>query len=59
MKRWEVLRQYQPKLKKLVSELAAELPAADMRRLRLGIAAFCSPENLDCPEILKVFGRPE
>jgi hypothetical protein len=59
VKRWEVLRQYQPRLKKIMADLAQELPAGDMNVLRLGIAGFCAKENLDCPEILKVFGRPE
>jgi hypothetical protein len=59
VKHWEVLRQYQPKVKKVLAELTAELPAADMKKLRQGIAAFCTRDNLDCPEILKVFGRPE
>jgi hypothetical protein len=59
VKQWEFLRQYQPKVKKLLAELAAELPAAEMKKLRQGIAGFCTKDNLDCPEILKVFGRPE
>ena len=59
VKHWEVVRQYQPRVKMLLAELAAELPAADMKKLRQGIAGFCKKDNLDCPEILKVFGRPE
>lgn len=59
VKHWEVVRQYQPKVKMLLAELAVELPAADMKKLRQGIAGFCKKDNLDCPEILKVFGRPE
>jgi hypothetical protein len=59
VKHWEVLRQYQPKVKKLLGELAAELPAAEMNKLRQGIDGFCSRDNLDCPEILKLFGRIE
>jgi hypothetical protein len=58
VKHWEVLRQHQPMLKKLLSQLSAELPGAEMTKLRQGIAGFCAPDNLDCPEILKVFGRP-
>ena len=59
VKHWQVLRQYQPKIKTVLAELAAELPAADMKKLRQGIAGFCTRDNLDCPEIRKVFGRPE
>jgi hypothetical protein len=58
VKQWVVLRQHQPRLKKLLSELSAELGPADMKTLRQGIANFCSTDNLDCPEILKTFGRP-
>lgn len=59
VKEWAVLRQHQARLKKVMSELTGELPAAEMKRLRRGIGGFCTPDNLDCPEILKVFGRPE
>ena len=59
VKQWAVLRQHQAKLKKLLSELASELPAAEMKKLRQGIVGFCSKDNLDCPEILKTFGRPD
>jgi hypothetical protein len=59
VKHWDVLRQYQPKVKKVLAELAAELSSADMKKLRQGVAGFCTKDNLDCPEILKVFGRPE
>jgi hypothetical protein len=58
VKQWSVLRQHQPKLKKLLSELSAELGPAEMKKLRQGIVGFCSNDNLDCPEILKTFGRP-
>jgi len=54
---WPILRQYQPRLKKLVSELAASLSAAELTQMRRGLAGFCSKDNLDCPEILKVLGR--
>jgi hypothetical protein len=54
VKQWAVLRQHQPRLKKLLSELGP----AEMKTLRHGIANFCSVDNLDCPEIFKTFGRP-
>jgi hypothetical protein len=50
---WPVLRQYQPRLRKLMSELAP----ADLLQMRKSLAAFCSKDNLDCPEILRVLGR--
>jgi hypothetical protein len=59
VKHWEILRQYQPKLRKLLVELTAELGAADMNKLRHGIASSCTKDNLDCPEIQKFFGRPQ
>lgn len=54
---WPVLRQYQARLKKLMAELASSLTAAEMQQMRRGLAGFCSKDNLDCPEILKVLGR--
>lgn len=59
VKHWEVMRQYQPKLKKLLADLSAELGAAEMNKIRQGVAGFCTKGNLDCPEILKFFGRPQ
>uniref|UniRef100_Q022L2 Secreted protein n=1 Tax=Solibacter usitatus (strain Ellin6076) TaxID=234267 RepID=Q022L2_SOLUE len=59
VKHWDILRQYQPKLKKLLAELAAELSAPDMNKVRQGIAGSCTRDNLDCPEIQKFFGRPQ
>jgi hypothetical protein len=59
VRRWPVLRQYQPKLKKLLNEMSASLPPADMQKMRLGLASFCSKDNPDCPEITKLFGRLE
>jgi hypothetical protein len=56
---WEVLRQYQPKLKKLFAELSTELSALELNKVRQGIAGACTKDNLDCPEILKFFGRPQ
>ena len=56
---WAVIRQYQPVLKKLMAELSKELSAAEMKKIRQGIAGFCNKDNLDCPEILKFFGQPE
>jgi hypothetical protein len=58
VKEWAVLRQYQPKLKKLLSEMTASLPRAELLKMRQDLAGFCTKDNLDCPEILKVFGRP-
>ncbi len=59
VKRWVVLRQYQPKLKKLLAEMTASLPPAELQKMRKGLTAFCSKDNPDCPEIFKLFGRPE
>ena len=59
VKHWEILRQYQPKLRKLLAELTAELSAQDINKLRQGIASSCTKDNLDCPEIQKFFGRPQ
>jgi hypothetical protein len=59
IKEWPTVRQYQPAIKKLVAEMAATLPKAEMNRIRQQATAFCSKDNLDCPEILKLFGRPE
>lgn len=55
VKEWAVVRQSLPRIKKLL----AGMPPADIRKLRQGIAGFCAKDNLDCPEILKTFGRPE
>jgi hypothetical protein len=59
VKHWDVLRQYQPKLKKLLAELSSELGVPGMNKLRQGIAGSCTRDNLDCPEIQKFFGRPQ
>lgn len=59
VKRWMVFRQYQPKLKKLLAEMSASLPQVEMQRLRKGLGAFCSRDNPDCPEIARLFGKPE
>ena len=58
VKQWAVLRQHQPRLKKLLTELTTEMAPPEMKTLRQGIANFCSRDNLDCPEIFKTFGRP-
>jgi hypothetical protein len=55
IKHWEVMRQYQAKFKKLLSEFSA--PEAN--KVRQGIASSCTKDNLDCPEILRLFGRPQ
>jgi hypothetical protein len=59
VKQWAVLRQYQQKLKKLLADLSTELSGPEMNQVRLGIAGFCSKDNLDCPEIQKLVGRPQ
>jgi hypothetical protein len=59
VKQWQVLRQYQPRLKKVLADLSKELSAAEMNKMRRGISGFCTKDNLDCPEIEKFFGRPQ
>ncbi len=59
IKEWAVVRQYLPKIKKLLAEIAGSLPRADLNKMRQGVAGFCTMDNLDCPEIRKTFGRPE
>jgi len=59
VKEWAVLRRRQPKLKQLLSEMAAELPPSELQKMRRQLVGFCTDDNLDCPEILKLFGRPE
>jgi hypothetical protein len=46
-------------LKKLFAELSTELSALELNKVRQGIAGACTKDNLDCPEILKFFGRPQ
>jgi hypothetical protein len=57
VKQWEVLRQYQPRLKKLLADMVASLPPEEIRKIRQGVTRGCAKDNLDCPEILKLFGR--
>jgi hypothetical protein len=59
VKHWAVLRQHQPTLKRLLAEFSKELPGSEMNKIRQGVAGFCTKDNLDCPEIQKVVGRPE
>lgn len=59
VKRWMVFRQYQPKLKKLWADMTASMPAAEMQKTRKGLGAFCSKDNPDCPEIVRLFGKLE
>jgi hypothetical protein len=59
VKRWVVFRQYQAKLKKVTADLTATLPAAEMQKVRKNIGAFCSKDNLDCPEIGRLLGKLE
>jgi hypothetical protein len=56
---WPTLRQYLPTLKRLLGEMAASLPKAEMLKIRKQARDFCPQDNLDCPEILKLFGNPE
>ena len=59
VKEWPVLRQYQPLLRKLVKEMSNTLSREEMLQMRQGVMAFCSKDNLDCPEIMKLIGRAE
>jgi len=59
VKEWPTLRQYQPTLKRLLAELAASLPKPEMSKIRRQAATFCAKDNLDCPEIMKLFGSPD
>jgi hypothetical protein len=59
VKEWPVLRQYQPLLRKLVKEMSNTLSRAEMLQIRQGVTAFCTKDNLDCPEIMKLMGRAE
>jgi hypothetical protein len=59
VKRWMVFRQYQPKLRKVLADMTASLTAAEMQKMRKGLGAFCSKENPDCPEIIRLFGKLE
>src|SRR5262249_1836326 len=59
VKQWPLLRKYQPQFKKVVAEMTASLPAPELKKMRQGLAGFCTPDNLDCPELLKLFGKPE
>ena len=33
------------------------LSRAEMRQMRQGVMAFCSKDNLDCPEIMQIMGK--
>jgi hypothetical protein len=35
------------------------MPAAEMQKTRKGLGAFCSKDNPDCPEIVRLFGKLE
>lgn len=59
VKTWEILRRYQPRLKQVLAEMVADLPKPVLNKMRSNLAGFCPADNLDCPEILKLFGRPE
>ena len=59
VKEWPVLRQYQPRLKKLVTEMSNTLSRAEMLQIRQGVMDFCSKDNLDCLEIMRLIGRAE
>jgi len=58
VKEWETLRRYQAKLKQILAEMVAGLPKPVLNKMRSDLVGFCPAENLDCPEILKLFGRP-
>src|SRR5438045_2977336 len=58
VKEWPVLRKYQPQIKKVVADMTASLPAPELKKMRQGMAGFCGPDNLDCPELLKLVGKP-
>jgi len=57
VKRWVIFRQYESKLKKIVADMTASLPAPDMQRMRKGLGAFCTKDNPDCPEIVRLVGK--
>jgi len=57
VKQWQVVRQYQPLLRRILSNLSEELGPEEMNKLRMGIEGFCSKDYLDCPEIKRFFGR--
>jgi hypothetical protein len=57
VKEWPVLRQYRPLLRKLVKEMSNTLSRAEMLQMRQGVMAFCSKDNLDCPEIMQIMGK--
>ena len=59
VKQWGVLWHYQPKLRNLASNMAEALSRPELQSMRQGLAAFCAKDNPDCPEIQKIFGRPE
>jgi len=59
VKQWPVLRKYQPQLKKVVAEMSTSLPDTELKKMRRGLAGFCAPDNLDCPELLKLFAKQE
>ena len=56
---WPTLRQYLPTIKRLLAEMAASLPNAEMLKIRKQAGGFCPKNNLDCPEITKLFGSPD
>jgi hypothetical protein len=59
VKRWVVFRQHQSTLKKVLAEMTATLTAAEMQKMRRGLGGFCSKDNPDCPEIIRLFGKLE
>lgn len=54
--RWQIFRQYRPRVRRILDDLSKELTYGEMDKLRMGIAGFCSKEYLDCPEIERFFG---
>jgi hypothetical protein len=59
VKRWMLFRQYQPKLKRVLADMMANLSAAEVQKMRKGFGAFCTKDNPDCPEIARLVGKFE
>jgi hypothetical protein len=52
---WLTLRRYRTKLKELVRELQASVPAAEMQKVTRAARTLCAADNPDCPEILSLY----
>ncbi len=53
VKQWPVVRNYRTQLKKVLTAM----PAPEVKKSRQGFDGFCTPDNLDCQELLKLFGK--